>query len=740
MNARIETHLDREIEQYGAEKMDTCMQCGNCSASCPLSTGATTFPRKIYRYIQLGMRDKLLESPEPWLCYYCGECNDDCTQGANPAETMMAARRWLTAQYDITGLAKKFYLSAKWELGTFLVLFLLVVLWFLVGHGPVITDHMAVNSFAPVGMIEAADLLLVVMLGGLLLVNAFRMCKYVLQGEKLPMRMAAAGLKAFIVNFFTQRRWRGCAEENRLWRNHFVLVLGYVTMLLLVIVFIRWFQVDDTSWHFTSVFGYFSTVTILGGTGFMLYGRYKKKARMHQHSHLSDWLFLYLLFATALTGIIMHLLRIAGFPLATYLTYVIHLAIAIPMLIIEVPFGKWAHLFYRPLAIALTEVKEKVEAEHTIDLEVINEKISNVFMTCAQCGTCTSVCPESKVTVYNPRRLMRGLGMHIETGEDVDRSIWHCTTCNYCGETCPRGIKVYDLVHAVRAVCLSGGHLPAQLKVPLENLKESGNPFEREGNARAAYHQNHGKAVTINRVEFHLYTCCLTVKNSASQATGGLRELFDVAGVRYNIAGPGENCCGDLAYQLGDETTFNKLSNENIEIFRSMGVRELVTDSAHCYDMMKNEYTKRMPELKVTHYTEKLAQLIKQRVIVPKIPVNKVITYHDPCYLGRHNGVYDAPREVLKAIPGADFVEMCCVKQKSICCGGGGGGLWYNEDKEQELGQIRVNYALEMGASVLVTACPNCVVMLSQAVEHLGMAHRLQIVDLAEFLYESIEH
>lgn len=486
--------------------------------------------------------------------------------------------------------------------------------FFLVGHGPIITDRMAVNSFAPVGLIEAIDLLLAFTLGSLLLINAYRMIKFVMKGEKIPVKMLAAGAKSFLINFITQKRWRGCGDENRLWKNHFILVLGYVTMLLLVMVFIRWFQVDDTSWHFTSIFGYFSTITILGGTAFMMYGRYKKRAHMHQHSHLSDWLFLYLLFATALTGIIMHLLRIAGFPLATYLTYAIHLAIAIPMLIIEVPFGKWAHLFYRPLAIVLAEVKEKIETEHTIDLDRINDKISDVFMTCAQCGTCTSVCPESKVTVYNPRRLMRGLGMHIETGEDVDRSIWHCTTCNYCGETCPRGIRVYDLVHTVRSICLENGNLPAQLEIPLSSLKETGNPFKGKENARPLFHQKHDQARNLPNAEFSLFTCCLTISSYDSGiTTGGLRELFDAAGVRYKIAGPAENCCGDLAFQLGDETTFKKLSGENIEIFKSLGVREIVADSPHCYDLMKNEYKKRMPELRVTHYTEKLAELIRAK-------------------------------------------------------------------------------------------------------------------------------
>ena len=117
MNYSIDPKLYQEVEKFGAMDMEVCMQCGTCSASCPLSSGTNPFPRKIYRYLQLGLKDKLLKSPEPWLCYYCGECNKDCPRGAEPAETMMATRRWLTAQYDWTGLARRFYLSEAWEIG-----------------------------------------------------------------------------------------------------------------------------------------------------------------------------------------------------------------------------------------------------------------------------------------------------------------------------------------------------------------------------------------------------------------------------------------------------------------------------------------------------------------------------------------------------------------------------------------------------------------------------------------------
>jgi ferredoxin len=358
----IDQELHQEVEQLGAKDMELCMQCGLCAASCPLSDGTNTFPRKIYRYIQLGLRDRLLASPEPWLCYYCGDCNTDCPRGAEPAETMMAARRWLTTQYDFTGFARRLYLSKAWEFGSLLTLALGIILLFVFFHGPVVTDHVSVNSFAPVLWVEIGDLAMAVVLSTFLFINAFRMYSSVMGKTRPPLRLFFTQAKEFVIHFTTQKRWRTCAESekkiNTRWIKHFLLVTGYMTKMMLVVVFLRWFQRDTADWHFTSLFGYYSAVTIMYFSGEMLYSRYKKKDEaLHRYSHATDWLFLILLFLTAFSGAVMHLFRMVDWAIPTYIMYVVHLAIAVPMLVIEVPFGKWSHLFYRPLAIFLTMVK-----------------------------------------------------------------------------------------------------------------------------------------------------------------------------------------------------------------------------------------------------------------------------------------------------------------------------------------------------------------------------------------------
>ena len=467
MDNRIDSQLYREVAKFGARDMEICMQCAACSASCPLSDGTSPFPRKIYRYLQLGLRDKLLQSLEPWLCYYCGECNQDCPRGAEPAETMMATRRWLTTQYDWTGLARRLYLSEAWEIGALSVIAVGIILLFVFFHGPIITDRVAVNSFAPVMWIEIGDLVMAAILSTFLLSNAFRMYRFIMRDTKVPFRLYITQAKAFVLHFATQKRWRQCGEDRSRWLKHFILVTGYMTMMTLIIVCIRWFQVDDTSWHFTSIFGYYATGALLVITVEMMRSRRRRQELIHRYSEPTDWLFLILLFFTTLTGILMHIVRLAGWPMGTYVMYVIHLAIAVPMLIIEVPFGKWSHLFYRPLALFLAAVKQKAARDSALDVADVRATVGDIFLSCLQCGTCTGACPWNLEASYNPRRILRELSLNCGSDRSVDQAVWSCVTCNACGVVCPRGIMIVDVMQAVRALNVSTGKTPVKLRVPV---------------------------------------------------------------------------------------------------------------------------------------------------------------------------------------------------------------------------------------------------------------------------------
>lgn len=355
-----------QIKRFSTKTVDPeiCFQCGNCTAVCPLSKDGAPFPRKTIRNIQLGLRDRILESSEPWLCYYCGDCSKTCPRDANPGELMMAARRYLIAQYDWTGLSKRLYLSKAWEVLLLASIAVGIFVLFLLGGSfdRMGGDHVSVNAFAPVLWVHFGDWVLAAVLSFFLFSNAFRLVRFQLRREsglKIPFSIWVGQLKEFVVHGLTQKRWASCTEGglNLRWVKHLLLVSAYATMMFLVIILLPWFQRDGTDWHWTSVPGYFATFVLLYYTSEAMISRWRRREQLHKWSHSTDWAFLILLFLTSLTGIVLHIFRLWDLPKPTYYAYVIHLMIAVPMLIIEVPFGKWAHLMYRPLVMYLESVK-----------------------------------------------------------------------------------------------------------------------------------------------------------------------------------------------------------------------------------------------------------------------------------------------------------------------------------------------------------------------------------------------
>jgi len=315
----------------------------------------------------VGHRERLRASLEPWLCYYCGECSETCPRDANPADTMMAARRFLTAEYDWTGIGRRLYTHPALQLAAVAGLGLLVALLFVLLHGPVVVDRVALNTFAPVEWIERADWTMAAALSVLLFSNVFRMYRFVMRpvnGARIPLTALLAEARTFVLHFLTQLRWRTCETSRTRWLKHLLLVSGYVTMMLLVEVFLRALQTDRIVpvWHPTRLFGYYATAVLLYFAGDFLVGRLRKRDWIHKHSQPSDWVFVGLLFLVALTGILVHIARVSGHPLLTYDLYAVHLAVVVPFLVLQVPFGKWSHMFYRPFAIYLEAVRAKLVA------------------------------------------------------------------------------------------------------------------------------------------------------------------------------------------------------------------------------------------------------------------------------------------------------------------------------------------------------------------------------------------
>jgi len=279
----------------------------------------------------------------------------------------MAIRRYLTAHYDWTGLSRLMYRSAAWEIGVLAVVAAIVVLFFtvpanfgfgLLSHSPQALSAVMLDHFAPKEVVHRADQVLAILLSICLLINAARMFTALTRGESIPLRLYLAQIPALIVEAVTQKRWKNCGGDgSRNWLRHFLLVTGYGTIFGLVALFLPWFQIENSSFHWTSILGYYSTAILLGTTVWIILDRANHKTEMHRFSELSDWLFPVLLFLTGFTGILLHLFRLLNQPMPTYVTYTVHLAIAVPMLVVEVPFGKWAHLLYRPIAIYVAGVK-----------------------------------------------------------------------------------------------------------------------------------------------------------------------------------------------------------------------------------------------------------------------------------------------------------------------------------------------------------------------------------------------
>ncbi|MGD9249805.1 MAG: 4Fe-4S dicluster domain-containing protein [Desulfobacterales bacterium] len=383
MSSEVNPELLLDLKKFGVEDAAACFNCGNCTAVCSLSSEATPFPRKVIRYLQLGLKDKLVASPEPWLCYYCGDCTETCPRQANPGEVMMGLRRYLTSMYDWTGISRRFYTSKVFEVTAILVVAALVGLGFYFYHGPMLTDRVALNVFAPNTTIEILDLIMLAVLSFFLLTNAFRMFKAVMgdpgqypalsSTEKqqiqnqlyrgVPISLYLSGAREFVLQFFTQKKFAACgtASQKTQWINHLLIMTGYSIIFALVVIGIRWFQRDEIYplWHPIRVLGYYATFAILYGTTIAIWGRIKKSKTVYEHSHSSDWAFLILLWLTTFTGILIHVGRLLELPLTTYALYVIHMMIAVPMLVIEVPFAKWTHQLYRPLILYLMKVKQR---------------------------------------------------------------------------------------------------------------------------------------------------------------------------------------------------------------------------------------------------------------------------------------------------------------------------------------------------------------------------------------------
>ncbi len=361
MALQIDQKLLTELEKYGAEDVRKCFQCGNCSSICHHTDEIWQFPRKQVRMAQLGLAERLSGSLEPWLCYYCGECSKECPRGAEPGETMMALRRWLTARYDFTGIARLFYRSGIAEIAAIALVALATGLGFFAwgqAHGDINT-YDGPRAFLASSTVHIFDWCMAAVLTTFLSINAVRMW-WLTTGSrfKIPLDVYLKKIPVLGLHFFTQPRFKEC-EQKRPWFIHLVLMLSYVTMFVLIMFFLHYVQEGPAiNWgvHF---FGYIASIGLLSAIVYFIGARMGKTQPHSKHSHETDWIFLALLFLVTGTGILQHVLHRSGVDVAANILYCVHLAFVVPMLVLEVPFSKWSHMAYRPLAVYLAEVQRE---------------------------------------------------------------------------------------------------------------------------------------------------------------------------------------------------------------------------------------------------------------------------------------------------------------------------------------------------------------------------------------------
>lgn len=387
------------------------------------------------------------------------------------------------------------------------------------------------------------------------------------------------------------------------------------------------------------------------------------------------------------------------------------------------------------------------------------------FYSCADCGRCSDQCPANAVgRPLSPRfisikarelcfesyPLEKGAkdskGMPLIAGllEDDDKGIytedeiWSCTTCGACEQECPIMIEYIDKIVDMRRGMVDEGAVPQSLQKPLKALEKRGNPWGKMEKKRAEWTKDIDVPVKIldkkTTAETLYFLDSITSYDDRIQDIAkATARVLTAAGIDFGILGKAEKDSGHEVRRFGEEMLFQDLKAKNTGAIEKAGVSNIVTTDPHAYNALKKDYDNLPP---VEHISEVIAKAVISGKIRLKPVENKelVFTYHDPCYLGRHNDMYDIPRNVLDAIPGLNRVDMTKSRDRSFCCGGGGLMLFYEPEEEMRMGQLRVEMAEEAGANVIVTACPFCMVNLEDAIKTSGLEGKMEAIDLVELI------
>ncbi len=454
--------------------------------------------------------------------------------------------------------------------------------------------------------------------------------------------------------------------------------------------------------------------------------------------------------------------------------------------LVFVVYSKHLHIFMAPLNVAFSRQPRALGAldkTPSMDMEELAEdatfgvgRIEEFswkqlldLATCTECGRCQSQCPawatdkplSPKLVVMDLRdelfaaapRLLSGAAdadanapaPHALVGGVIEPDVlWSCTTCGACVEECPVDIEHVDaIVDMRRHEVLMESRFPSEAGSMLRNIESRGDPWGMGPAKRLEWTEGLDFEVPVvsgtipEGIEYLFWVGCAgALDERARRTTQTIARLLRAAGVAFAVLGPAESCTGDPARRLGNEYLFQTQAQQNIATMNEAGVRKVVASCPHCFNSIAREYPALGGDFEVVHHSQLLATLIAERRLDPG-RLDATVTYHDPCYLGRHNRVFDEPRSVIDSLEGVRSVEMHRCREKGFCCGAGGARMWLEESIGSRINLNRTDEALETGADVVSTACPFCMIMLDDAVKTRGREDTVEVLDVAQLLERS---
>ena len=441
---------------------------------------------------------------------------------------------------------------------------------------------------------------------------------------------------------------------------------------------------------------------------------------------------------------------------------------SVMFLIAVIPYTKLIHVLTSGFNIALAPVKPigRLDTPFNLQLMVASGSVEVppsvrgaqdfsplqklALDACTNCGRCQEVCPAyASGRDLSPRLVVRDLsrqntlspgGDALALGTIRESEMWACTMCNACVAICPVFIDQVDYITEFRRSLVAESKLDGKKRIFLENVGRSGNPFGLPQRERMNWLLEQGvQTISENPGAEYLYWvgCQSSYDPRSREVAKAVVKLLKAANVSFAVLGNEEVCTGEPVRRMGEEGRFQELVMKNLEILKGHNVRKVIVHCAHCFNTFKNEYPEFGGDFEVVHHSQLLSKLVLEGAL-PKATMPGTVTFHDPCNLGRINGIIDEPRQALMSVQGLDLKEMKRYGKGSFCCGGGGANVWYEVQEKKKIGAIRVEEAQATGAQTLAVACPFCITMFEDAAKALG-DEKLKVMDMAEIMAKSLD-